>query len=373
MTKTNETNAATKPASLDLSPSGRTIVVGDIHGCLAELHALLAKLEFGPDDLLVSAGDFVDRGPDSLGVWEFLRDTPNATAIMGNHERKHVRGGLGRAQEFVKLQMGRRYEEFRTWAADLPYFLELPEAIVVHGGLEDGVPLEQQDEQILSATLSGSKRLAKKYGRTYWPERYTGTKPVVFGHHIVGEEPRVFEGERARVYAIDTGACHGDYLSALVLPDFTLHRVKASADHWAESIRRWTRPMLEARPWASLRFAKIERELVQLRGPAASRDFAQELATWVQEHHALIPALIARLHARRAELEAAHGHPARKSPEEKPLRKAIAAAPDGSLLFSSRAGSLDAATVLDVLGTPEALASAARRHGLSAPDPQPAK
>lgn len=56
-------------------PVRRTIVVGDIHGCMAELMALLEEVSFGPEDLLVAVGDLVDRGPDSWG-W---------TAFSGTH------------------------------------------------------------------------------------------------------------------------------------------------------------------------------------------------------------------------------------------------------------------------------------------------
>jgi len=43
----------------------RTIVVGDIHGCYAELLELCRLVNFGARDALVTVGDFLDRGPDS--------------------------------------------------------------------------------------------------------------------------------------------------------------------------------------------------------------------------------------------------------------------------------------------------------------------
>ena len=47
----------------------KTIIIGDIHGCAAELKALLAKLCIGEADHLVLLGDLFDRGPDSWEVF----------------------------------------------------------------------------------------------------------------------------------------------------------------------------------------------------------------------------------------------------------------------------------------------------------------
>ena len=46
----------------------RTLIVGDVHGCLAELRDLLAAASIGDGDRIVFVGDLVGRGPDTLGV-----------------------------------------------------------------------------------------------------------------------------------------------------------------------------------------------------------------------------------------------------------------------------------------------------------------
>jgi hypothetical protein len=46
---------------------GRTIAIGDIHGCLAALDALLTAISPGPEDTLVTLGDYIDRGPQNRG------------------------------------------------------------------------------------------------------------------------------------------------------------------------------------------------------------------------------------------------------------------------------------------------------------------
>lgn len=61
-------------------------IVGDLHGCLAKLLALLKKHHFDPwQDLLISVGDVIDRGPDSPGCLALL-DKPWFKAVRGNHE-----------------------------------------------------------------------------------------------------------------------------------------------------------------------------------------------------------------------------------------------------------------------------------------------
>jgi bis(5'-nucleosyl)-tetraphosphatase (symmetrical) len=68
------------------SASGRQIFVGDIQGCREELERLLATLKFDPAcDTLEPVGDFVNRGPDSLGTLRLLR-LLNAGGVLGNHD-----------------------------------------------------------------------------------------------------------------------------------------------------------------------------------------------------------------------------------------------------------------------------------------------
>lgn len=68
---------------------GRTIAVGDIHGCREALRALLEAIGPGPDDNIITLGDYVDRGPDSRGVIELLLGLSRGcrlVPLLGNHE-----------------------------------------------------------------------------------------------------------------------------------------------------------------------------------------------------------------------------------------------------------------------------------------------
>jgi serine/threonine protein phosphatase 1 len=67
----------------------RTLAIGDVHGCSGALRALLDAVKPTPDDLIVTLGDYVDRGPDSYGVIDQLlqlRRTHRLAALRGNHE-----------------------------------------------------------------------------------------------------------------------------------------------------------------------------------------------------------------------------------------------------------------------------------------------
>src|SRR5689334_12195322 len=68
--------------------AGRTILIGDIHGCLDELQALLKTCAVDwKSDRVISVGDLVAKGPDSHGVLQLVRETGMA-AVMGNHDAK---------------------------------------------------------------------------------------------------------------------------------------------------------------------------------------------------------------------------------------------------------------------------------------------
>src|SRR5437764_909235 len=72
---------------------GRTIAIGDIHGCSAALAALLDDIGPRPEDTLVPLGDYIDRGPDSRGVMDRLTALARCcrlVPLLGNHEEMLV-------------------------------------------------------------------------------------------------------------------------------------------------------------------------------------------------------------------------------------------------------------------------------------------
>jgi hypothetical protein len=78
-------------------PEGPLVLIGDVHGELEALEALLARPELDPrrsGRLLCFLGDLVDRGPDSPGVVRRVRalvDAGLAVCLLGNHELNLLR------------------------------------------------------------------------------------------------------------------------------------------------------------------------------------------------------------------------------------------------------------------------------------------
>lgn len=284
----------------------RTIVVGDIHGCYEELIQLLNKVQLRDEDSLVSLGDIVDRGADSVKVYDFLKNRPNTIVLMGNHERKHLRNTLSYSQEIVKLQFGKRYDEFLEWANDLPYYYETPEAILVHAAVEDGKPIEKQAEEVLCGCTAGEKHLSKRYGNIYWTELYNGKKPVIFGHHVVGDRPLIVEG---KIYGIDTGACHGARLTGLVLPSFETFQVQSPKDYWQEELVKWQLPVMAAKPWNSYKWDKIKAictDFKDSRHPELTA-FLVKKEQWMNNLLSNAPKIILKVEEKLAELISLHG------------------------------------------------------------------
>jgi serine/threonine protein phosphatase 1 len=215
------------------SGASRHIIIGDIHGCADELFALLEACDRGPEDEVVSVGDLIDRGPDPEAVIRFFMDDPNSAAILGNHEDKHVRmrtGELagGRAQMLSQIQLGDFYDAALDWFETLPLTLERAGHFICHGGVIPGVPL---DEQPRSALLRGKMPWMKNIfdnSATPWWDRYDGDVPVIYGHSTHARGVLIANN----TWGLDTGACHGHSLSALILPEGRVVSVPAGADHF---------------------------------------------------------------------------------------------------------------------------------------------
>lgn len=64
-----------------------TYAIGDVQGCFNELQALLQLIRFDSQcDQLWFTGDLVNRGPQSLDVLRFARETPGVISVLGNHD-----------------------------------------------------------------------------------------------------------------------------------------------------------------------------------------------------------------------------------------------------------------------------------------------
>lgn len=80
---------ADEPELVETPRAGRTLAIGDIHGCHTALAALLEVVAPSADDLVIALGDFVDRGPqsrESIDLLLELEQRCRLVALMGNHE-----------------------------------------------------------------------------------------------------------------------------------------------------------------------------------------------------------------------------------------------------------------------------------------------
>lgn len=208
---------------------GRTLIVGDVHGCKAELEALLDATRFGTGDQVVFVGDLIARGPESLGVLDVARQT-GALIVRGNHEEKllawqregeiHARGGpaprpLGHMHAEVAMAM--RPIDW-SMLSNTPLWIDLPEhrLRVVHAGVVPGVPIEEQRKKTLlrvRAVGPDGEPLATRGRGELWGKTYKGPPHVVFGHNAA-----VRPQFHPWATGIDTGCVYGGRLTALVLP-----------------------------------------------------------------------------------------------------------------------------------------------------------
>lgn len=219
----------------------RQLIIGDIHGCHYELQRLVDQAGLGDDDEIIAVGDLFDRGPEPLEVYHFFRDTPNARAIRGNHEWNHIRATEGTipprfAALLTRWQLGEEYPAFLDFVKGLPLYLDLPDALIVHGFLEPEVALDDQREAILLGVTSAEMYMHETYDKL-WYKYYAGDKPVIVGHRDYSEEqvPLIYKD---LVYGIDTRCVYGGSLTGILLPDFEIISVPARRDHWSKIKRK---------------------------------------------------------------------------------------------------------------------------------------
>ena len=136
----------------------RKIAISDIHGCLKSFKALLYKIAYSEKDELYLLGDYIDRGPDSKGVidyiWQLQYEGFFVHCLRGNHEQMlldgfndpfdlqlwHNHGGVEAMASFGAKSLEEIPLEYLEWFDKLPYFIEVDEYILVHAGLNFNLP-----------------------------------------------------------------------------------------------------------------------------------------------------------------------------------------------------------------------------------------
>lgn len=216
--------------------------IGDVHGEIEKLETLLGYIRddarrVGGPHRIVFLGDLIDRGPDSRAVvarTKYLCESGEAIAIKGNHEELMLhaydqRESIGiywwaenggdetilsyaRANGFADDFRDAIDREHIDWLRTLPVMVRDEERglVFVHGGIDPAVFPKCNDE------LRMWTRSRKFFDTHKWPDRDELRDLLVVHGHTPTHD---FEPERQEQRInVDTGACFGGPLTAVVLP-----------------------------------------------------------------------------------------------------------------------------------------------------------
>ena len=148
-----------------------TFAIGDTHGCRRSTEALLATLNPQTGDCLVFLGDYIDRGPDSKGVLDLVRQWQNTgvetVALKGNHEALLLHAHAQRNTESLErwkknggdatmASFGLANDaldglpaEYIAWMDALPTHHRIGDTVFVHAGLNLKIADPFEDERSL--------------------------------------------------------------------------------------------------------------------------------------------------------------------------------------------------------------------------------
>jgi serine/threonine protein phosphatase 1 len=199
---------------------GRTIAIGDIHGCAIAFSALLTAISPQRDDTIVTLGDYVDRGIDSKGVIDLLIELERScrlVPVLGNHEEMMLDARRGREQFEFWLACGgssalASYDD-RERLKSVPVahwrFLERCKPyhvgkthFFVHANYEPTKMLNEQDR----------RRLLWLSLRDFVPGPHFSGRIAIVGHT---PQPDGKILDLGHLKCIDTDCCHGGLLTAL--------------------------------------------------------------------------------------------------------------------------------------------------------------
>lgn len=210
----------------------RRLIVGDVHGCADELAELLFRFKFMPGhDRLYTVGDVVGKGPKVREALELLHQF-GAVSVRGNHEQHLLDAANLPASKRTKrhesylASLGGERDLWLSRIAAWPLYVEEPDLVIVHAGLEPGVVrLQDMRREVVTRirTWDGSGANLDRQGiDPPWFECVDPAKTVVFGHWAqrgLVDLPR-FKG-------LDTGCVYGRELTAWCPEEKRFHHISA--------------------------------------------------------------------------------------------------------------------------------------------------
>jgi hypothetical protein len=210
----------------------RRLIVGDIHGCADELAELLFRFKFMPGhDRLFTVGDVIGKGPKAREALELLKQF-GALSVLGNHEQHLLDAAAlppARRTErhaFYLASLGRDRAYWLDQIATWPLYIEEPDLLIVHAGLEPGVDHPSKMNRRLLTTIrtwdGKGENLNRQGEDPPWYECVKPGKTVVFGHWA--ERGLV---DLPRFKGLDTGCVYGRELTAWCPEEKKFHHVTA--------------------------------------------------------------------------------------------------------------------------------------------------
>lgn len=233
------------------------VVIGDVHGCLEELKELLDKVNL-KTHLPVFVGDIVDRGPQSVETYLFVKDlveSSKALIVKGNHDDKFCRYAQGRnvqatyglAETIVQVEkLNLNKGDIVEFWEKVPNFLVLDDGkvVVVHAAFKDNMvndnPFSKKNRAYcLFGPTTGKMDENGIPERIEWVERRSvdETSPYIFyGHHPYWE-PRI----AFKAYGIDTGCVFENKLTAVLYPSLEVIQVEVKTSY-SGKVGEWEPP-----------------------------------------------------------------------------------------------------------------------------------
>ena len=218
-------------------PGARLIFIGDIHGCFDELRELLERVAPGGDDLVISVGDIVNKGPHVARILDLWRDR-GYLAVQGNNEIKILHRARPLLRLFARDEVLRRRDllaYIRTW----PLVVDFPNERVsaVHGGFLPQMHVTREEVEREREVIPELRWIRKENGAwrpvpkekkrkddVLWAEKWRGDRFVLYGHTPL-REPR----RDKQALGLDTGCVYGGALTAAILADGQWETVSVKA------------------------------------------------------------------------------------------------------------------------------------------------
>jgi serine/threonine protein phosphatase 1 len=216
----------------------RHLAIGDVHGCITALTSLIDFVELRPDDTIITLGDYVDRGPDSRAVLDFvinLGKTHHLLPLRGNHEIMMLDSREKKSWFHAWVQYGgdATLLSYASTAGTTGSFADVPASHIDFLENELLPYYECKTHFFVHANADADKALDEQTEPTlYWrkyddPQPHCSGKIMVCGHTAQRSgKPRSNEHS----ICIDTWAHGGGWLSCLDVKSGTVWQANESGD-----------------------------------------------------------------------------------------------------------------------------------------------